>query len=101
MPVSGNLKISSGELENREFCGDSEFTKVPFEHISTGIPDVDLVLYVSGTPSSRFCRGTTLAVAVACNFDQFDRPTAGAINVCLDFAAHFVPRSDRTGIIAS
>ena len=84
MPVSGNLKISSGELENREFCGDSEFTKVPFEHISSGIPDVDLVLYVSGTPSSRFCRGTTLAVAVACNFDQFDRPTAGAINVCLD-----------------
>lgn len=84
VPVSGNLKISSAELENREFCGDSEFTKVPFEHISTGIPDVDLVLYVSGTPSSRFCRGTTLAVAVACNFDQFDRPTAGAINVCLD-----------------
>mmetsp|Transcript_34793 Transcript_34793/g.72959 ORF Transcript_34793/g.72959 Transcript_34793/m.72959 type:complete len:892 (+) Transcript_34793:497-3172(+) len=84
VPVSGNLKISSAELENREYCGDSEFTKVPFEHISTGIPDVDLVLYVSGTPSSRFCRGTTLAVAVACNFDQFDRPTAGAINVCLD-----------------
>ena len=69
--------MSSGELENREFCGDSEFTKVPFEHISTGLADVDLILYVSGTPSSRFCRGTTLAVAVACNFDQFDRPTAG------------------------
>jgi leishmanolysin-like peptidase len=84
VPVSGNLKISAAELENREFCGDSEFTQVPTEHISTGIPDVDLVLYVSGTPSSRFCRGTTLAVAVACNFDQFDRPTAGAINVCLD-----------------
>mmetsp|Transcript_3820 Transcript_3820/g.10026 ORF Transcript_3820/g.10026 Transcript_3820/m.10026 type:complete len:886 (-) Transcript_3820:158-2815(-) len=84
VPVAGNLKISSAELENREFCGDSEFTKVPFEHISVGIPDIDLVLYVSGTPSSRFCRGTTLAVAVACNFDQFDRPTAGAINVCLD-----------------
>ena len=84
VPVNGNLKISAAELENREFCGDSEFTQVPTEHISTGIPDVDLVLYVSGTPSSRFCRGTTLAVAVACNFDQFDRPTAGAINVCLD-----------------
>jgi len=84
VPVNGNLKISAAELESREFCGDSEFTKVPSEHISSGIPDVDLVLYVSGTPSSRFCRGTTLAVAVACNFDQFDRPTAGAINVCLD-----------------
>jgi len=84
VPVNGNLKVSAAELENREFCGDSEFTKVPAEHISTGLPDTDLILYVSGAPSSRFCRGTTLAVAVACNFDQFDRPTAGAINVCLD-----------------
>jgi hypothetical protein len=84
VPVSGNLKISAAELENREYCGDSEFSKVPTEHISTGIADTDLILYVSGTPSTRFCSGTTLAVAVACNFDQFDRPTAGAINVCLN-----------------
>lgn len=84
VPVNGNLKVSAAELENREFCGDSEFTEVPTEHISTGVPDTDLILYVSGTASSRFCRGTTLAVAVACNFDQYDRPTAGAINICLD-----------------
>ena len=57
---------------------------MPAEHISTGLTETDLILYVSGAPSSRFCRGTTLAVAVACNFDQWDRPTAGAINVCLD-----------------
>jgi leishmanolysin-like peptidase len=57
---------------------------VPTEHISSGVSDTDLILYVSGTPSSRFCRDTTLAVAIACNFDQYDRPTAGAINVCLD-----------------
>jgi hypothetical protein len=84
VPVASFLKIASDELDNREFCGDSEFTRVPASHISTGIADTDLMLYVSGTPSSRFCSGTTLAVAVACNFDQFDRPTAGAINVCLD-----------------
>ncbi|KAG7370780.1 leishmanolysin-like protease [Nitzschia inconspicua] len=84
VPVSGNLRISSAELENREFCGDSEFSRVPSNHISTGVADVDLILYVSGAPSSRFCQGTTLAVAVACNFDQYDRPTAGAINVCLN-----------------
>ena len=84
IPVSGNLKISTNELDGRSFCGDSEFTEVPAEHISAGMPNTDLVLYVSGTPSTRFCSGTTLAVAVACNFDQFDRPTAGAINVCLD-----------------
>jgi leishmanolysin-like peptidase len=84
VPVSGNLRITSGELDGFSYCGDSEFTQVPNEHKNTGVPDADLVLYVSGSPSSRFCPARTLAVAVPCNFDQFDRPTAGAINVCLD-----------------
>jgi hypothetical protein len=79
IPVSGNLVITTSELDNRIYCGDSEFSEVPSEHISEGIPNADLILYVSGTPSSRFCSGTTLAVAVACNFDQYDRPTAGAV----------------------
>jgi len=84
VPVKDNLIIQPGELANRRYCGDSEFTEVPSVHISDGIPDTDLVLYVSGRPSTRFCGPNTLAVAVACNFDQFDRPTAGAINFCLD-----------------
>jgi hypothetical protein len=84
VPVSGNLKISSAELDNRQYCGDSEFTEVPSEHISTGVKNADLVLYVSGSDSSIFCPRRTLAVAVPCNFDNFDRPTAGAVNVCLD-----------------
>lgn len=70
-------------IDSREFCGDYQFSRVPSEDISVGVEDADLVLYVSGTPSSRFCSFETLAVAVACNFDSFDRPTAGAINVCL------------------
>eukprot|EP00542_Grammatophora_oceanica_P012963 CAMPEP_0194029738 /NCGR_PEP_ID=MMETSP0009_2-20130614/3397_1 /TAXON_ID=210454 /ORGANISM="Grammatophora oceanica, Strain CCMP 410" /LENGTH=726 /DNA_ID=CAMNT_0038669505 /DNA_START=41 /DNA_END=2218 /DNA_ORIENTATION=+ len=84
VPVKGNLFISTSELDNRMYCGDAAFTEVSTEHISEGVPDTDLILYVSGTPSSQFCSGSTLAVAVACNFDQFDRPTAGAINFCLD-----------------
>lgn len=88
VPVGGKdgkpLKISSGELINGAFCGDSEFTKVPSDHITNGMYDTDIILYVSGAPSSRFCGPSTLAVAVACNFDQFDRPTAGAINFCLE-----------------
>ena len=79
VPVSGNLRISTGELDNREYCGDYEFTRVPSEHISQGVEGADLILYVSGTPSSRFCSYQTLAVAVACNFDQHDRPIAGKI----------------------
>ena len=84
VPVQGNLRISASELDNRAYCGDVEFTEVPTDHISSGVPDADLILYVSGTPSQRFCPPRTLAVAVPCNFDQYDRPTAGAINVCLD-----------------
>ena len=83
VPVDGNLKIQSNELISG-FCGDSEFSEVPEEHFFQGVPDADLVLYISGTPSTRFCGPSTLAVAVACNWDQFDRPVAGAINFCVD-----------------
>lgn len=84
VPVKGNLVMQQGELSNKKYCGDSEFTQVPESHLSEGVENADLILYVSGTPSTRFCGPTTLAVAVACNFDQYDRPTAGAINFCLD-----------------
>jgi leishmanolysin len=84
VPVNGNLRISSGELDSFAYCGDPSFTLVPNEHKSDGISDADLVLYVSGSADARFCPERTLAVAVPCNFDQCDRPTAGAVNVCLD-----------------
>ena len=78
------LKINAGELVSSMFCGHSEFTKVPSEHMTDGIADTDMILYVSASSSTQFCGPSTLAVAVACNFDQFDRPTAGAINFCLE-----------------
>ena len=84
VPVAGDLRINAGDLDGRSYCGDSEFTEVPSKYIADGISNTDLVLFVSASPSPRFCGARTLAVAVACNFDQFDRPTAGAINVCLD-----------------
>ena len=84
VPVAGKLRMAAMELDSRLYCGDSEFTEVPEQYISTGIDDTDLILFVSGSPDPRFCQARTLAVAVACNFDQFDRPTAGAINVCLE-----------------
>lgn len=84
VPVAGALKMSATELDNGQFCGGSSFTKVPSEHVNNGVLDTDLLLYVSGSNDARYCPERTLAVAVPCNFDQFDRPTAGAINVCLD-----------------
>lgn len=84
IPVSGRLRVSSTELDGFSHCGDAEFTEVPNSHKSSGVANADLILYVSGSDAPRFCPSRTLAVAVPCNFDQFDRPTAGAINVCLD-----------------
>lgn len=84
VPVSGNLRISSSDLDQRLYCGDQAFSQVGSEYISDGIANTDLILFVSASASTSFCQTRTLAVAVACNFDQFDRPTAGAVNVCLD-----------------
>lgn len=84
VPVDGNLKISAGELDQRAYCGASDLTEVPSSHIANGVSNTDLILYVSGNNSPTYCPSRTLAVAVPCNFDQYDRPTAGAINVCLD-----------------
>lgn len=84
VPVSGNVVVSSADLQGRLYCGDSEFSKVPASHISEGVANTDLILYVSGTPSARFCGPTTLAVAVACNFDQVSELNEGVIQcVCV------------------
>jgi hypothetical protein len=83
VPVNGNLRMQGNDLISG-YCGDSEFSEVPDEHLYQGVPDTDIILYISGTPSTRFCGPTTLAVAVACNWDQYDRPTAGAINFCVE-----------------
>lgn len=64
VPVSSSLRISSGELDSYLYCGDPLFTQVPNEHKSSGIANTDLVLYVSGSNSPRFCPSRTLAVAV-------------------------------------
>lgn len=84
VPINGNLILQKGELAANKFCGDSEFTTVADNHLLEGVSDTDLILYVSGRPSTRFCGPSTLSVAVACIFYQHDRPTAGAIIFFLD-----------------
>eukprot|EP00594_Rhizosolenia_setigera_P019576 CAMPEP_0178962956 /NCGR_PEP_ID=MMETSP0789-20121207/14706_1 /TAXON_ID=3005 /ORGANISM="Rhizosolenia setigera, Strain CCMP 1694" /LENGTH=847 /DNA_ID=CAMNT_0020647271 /DNA_START=99 /DNA_END=2642 /DNA_ORIENTATION=- len=84
VPVEGNLKLNKYDLQQQQYCGDPDFSTVPPTHISEGIPDTDLVLYVSASASPKFCGPSTLAVAVGCNSDQYDRPIAGAINFCVD-----------------
>lgn len=77
-PVDGNLKISPS------VCGNST---VPDNHISDGVPNADMVLYVSGSVDPTDCSltGTEAFVfALPCAFDQYDRPIAGVIHFCLD-----------------
>lgn len=84
VPVQGYLQINPDDLVNGQYCGDSEFSMVPSEEMSPGILDTDLRLYVSATNSTTYCGPNTLAVAVACNFDGYDRPVAGAVNICIN-----------------
>lgn len=83
VPVQGYLQINPSDLVNGQYCGDTEFSLVPEEEMYPGILNTDLRLYVSGSNSTTYCGPSTLAVAVACNFDQYDRPVAGAVNICL------------------
>ena len=84
-PVQGNLKLS------KTYCASSTIPiPVPTSYQTTGIPDCDLVLFVTGMLFGVFCLtsflpgrpvdGTTLAFANECAKDQKSRAIAGQIN---------------------
>jgi len=76
IPVMGNLKI--------------DYNMCPFGDPATspsfrqqGVGNTDLVIYV--TANSDFCsQRKVLASAYSCFWDQFERPTAGTIDFCLN-----------------
>lgn len=81
-PIQGNLILAAHQLSQGRFCGLPEWGEVPSHHFTTGVPNADLLIYVSAVDDARFCSRTTLATAMLCNVDQFDRPIGGAINLC-------------------
>ena len=83
IPVEGNLLVNQNQLFNGEVCGLPEVI-VPVEHMEEGISGADIIVYVAGSDNPNYCGGLRLAVALLCNTDAFDRPTAGSMNVCLD-----------------
>ncbi len=99
VPVQGYLQINPDDLVNGQYCGDSEFSMVPAEEMSPGILNTDLRLYVSATNSTTYCGPNTLAVAVACNFDGYDRPVAGAVNICINQVSIVVINANRKTFI--
>jgi len=82
-PIQGNLQLNVFELLERQYCGLESLGPVLLTHISDGIPNTDLVVYVSA--ADELCTASTFALALFCNLDQdTDRPIAGSMNVCLN-----------------
>ena len=85
IPVDGPLKINKYDLHDKKYCGFPELNVfVNAHHIHHGIDGADMVWYISASHDPGFCSESTLALAMPCNFDQYDRPTAGVMNFCLD-----------------
>lgn len=76
VPVVGNL------FHNQTTCGGAV---VPESFKTEGVPDSDLILYILGLFTGEGgCTGSTLAYAGPCEYDQFMRPIAGRVVICLD-----------------
>lgn len=67
----GSVKLRNGDGSTRSIAS------------GTGIPNADLVVYVTGDDSEAICKNSqALAFAHACQRDQRDRPIAGYIHFC-------------------
>lgn len=84
-PASGSIPVNQEEVCFGAFNG-----LIPSELEMNGVEDADLVVLVSGKDvltspegSLPVCVGTTLAIALPCQLDQFDRPVIGLMNICL------------------
>ncbi|ACI64667.1 predicted protein, partial [Thalassiosira pseudonana CCMP1335] len=65
---------------------------VPEEHMTDGLADTDTVIYISVSP---ICPGTYLASATYCSSDQYDRPVAGILSICIDNVHSFFYDEDQ------
>ena len=68
-------------LEVRDGDGSTRWIQA-----GAGIPNADLVVYVTGDESERTCQDSmTMAFAHSCQRDQHDRPVAGYIHFCTNY----------------
>eukprot|EP01116_Phalansterium_solitarium_P024935 TRINITY_DN9296_c1_g1_i1.p1 TRINITY_DN9296_c1_g1~~TRINITY_DN9296_c1_g1_i1.p1 ORF type:complete len:815 (-),score=340.57 TRINITY_DN9296_c1_g1_i1:196-2640(-) len=72
--VAGNLTVAE-IIGQGGSCGANNLT-VPEQYQTLGLPDSDIHLFVTARPIV----GTTIAQAIACQFDNKYRSTAGHIN---------------------
>lgn len=70
-PVQGNLVVGGGT------CGASGGVRIPEEHSNTGIPNADVILYVTARPTPP----GVLGWAVPCQEASNGRAIAGHVNI--------------------
>jgi leishmanolysin len=68
-PIRGYLRVPS--------VGSCGAATIPPSHVRPGIPDADLVVYVTAVPTT----GSTVAFATACSKDQYGRTIIGRVNI--------------------
>lgn len=73
-PVAGNLRLGLPR------CGFSGGVQVSAEYAARGIPDADIVFFVTARPIGPQSGADTIAYSGHCEVDQFGRPVAAHFN---------------------
>ena len=71
VPISGNLVLGSSSCNS---------ITIPQSHQTSGIPNADMVFYITVVPLASSSNSDTVAWATTCMRDQNGRPIAGHIN---------------------
>jgi hypothetical protein len=73
-PVAGNLRLGLPR------CGFSGGVQIPTGYAAHGIPDADIVFFVTARPIGAQSGADTIAYSGHCEVDQFGRPVAAHFN---------------------
>lgn len=73
-PVAGNLRLGLPR------CGFSGGVQVSPDYASRGVPDADIVFFVTARPIGAQSGADTIAYSGHCEVDQFGRPVAAHFN---------------------
>ena len=86
--INNNSNNTNNETEEKLLMNDEESTHIPTESPSTSpsFPPSETEPNVDTRP---ICRGAYLASATHCNTDQYDRPVAGILSLCIDDVRSF------------
>ena len=74
VPVAGNLRLGISR------CGFSGGVEVSREYAEHGVPDADIIFFVTARPIGAQSGADTIAYSGHCEVDQFGRPVAAHFN---------------------